>query len=167
MEKYTEIRWKRYIKYSYLLKNRWECIKYIWKWQYKTCDEPIVFFLDYNKRDEYVIIPPWFEFNFNSSPTFTHWIVDKDEFAIALIHDYLYARVSERDWYIIWVIKYNENINWISYVLDRTPTRREVDKIWYQWAIIENKIIFWKNRRFKVILWYLWIRLFWRVAWKK
>ena len=165
--KYITYRWKRYIKYSYLLKNRWECIKYIWKWKYKTCDEPIIFFIDYNKKDEYVIIPPWFEFNFNSSPSITHFIVDKDEFAIALIHDYLYNRTEERDWYMLWIIKYIENINDIYYELERTPTRREADKIWLKWAIVENEVIFGKKKKLKPILWYLWLRLFWRFARKR
>lgn len=163
MNKYIEYNWKKYVRFSYLLRHREECINYIWKGLFQTLDEEIIYFLNYKDKKEFIIIPPLFKFDFNSSPTAMHWIVDKDEFCIALIHDYLYSIVTSDRGYTLWVIQ-SVTDNWIA---ERTPSRREADKIWFRWAMVENKNIFWRNNYFKTIIGYLWLRLFWWMNWKK
>ena len=89
---YIEFLNKEYIKFSYLVKNREECIKYVDRKKYKTLNKEIIFFLDYDNKNEFIIIPTNYEFDFNSSPCFAHCIVDRDEFCIGIIHDYLYNK---------------------------------------------------------------------------
>ena len=89
MDKFIELHWREYVKYSYVVRNRWECIDYVWENLWKTkC--PILYWIDYKDKNEYIIIPEWYEFDFNSVPCFWTCIVWKDEFMIALVHDYLY-----------------------------------------------------------------------------
>lgn len=177
MKKYIEFNNKKYVRFSYLMKNREKCIFYIDRKKFKTLDEEIIFFLDKNDKNEYIIIPASYEFDFNSSPCFTHCIVDVDEFCIALIHDYLYWR----NW-TVYIKDENNKSNifkklerywhWISYdVLDSyyefLYNRKFADKVWLLWAKVEKKEIERKNEWIKCFLWYLWIRIWWCFCFRK
>lgn len=153
-----------YIKYSYIVRNRWECIDYIGKKSYITLNREIIYYLDYQNKNEYIIIPKNYIFDFNSSPCFWHCIVDRDEFMIALIHDYLYSK----EWKIhikdennlsstfVKLMKYwNFTSNW-----NFNYSRKFTDRIWLYWAIEEALKIEKKNKTIKACIWYLFIRIF-------
>ena len=164
---------KKYIKFSELVKNRWKYINYVWVKKWKT-NADIIYYIDFNNKNEFIIIPKWFEFDFNSSPPFFHWIIDRDEFAIALIHDFLYST----NWKVI--IKNLKNLSWsfknlMSYrnwftfcdEIYFIYNRKFADIIWLQWAIAETREIQKSERKLRIFLGYLWIRLFGGGRYKK
>ncbi len=79
------------LKYSSLVRNRWHYIEYLDRRRYRLKDD-LRYWIDYENQNEYIDIPAWYEFDFNSSPCFAHCIVDRDEFCIAIIHDMLYKK---------------------------------------------------------------------------
>ena len=164
--KYQELNWKEYIKYSYMVRNRSECIEYVEQNKWKT-KKSIIYWLDYKLQNEYIIIPKWFEFDFNSVPCFWMCVVWKDEFMIAIIHDYLYS--------IEWKINIvSENLISNSFNDIKTGywfygetgeylyNRKMADKIWLNWAIEEKKEIERVDVSKRAYLGYLAIRLWGR-----
>lgn len=161
--KFQNLNWKEYIKYSYLVKNRWECIDYIGQNKYKT-NYNIVYWIDYNLQNEYIIIPKGYEFDFNSVPCFWTCIVWKDEFMIALIHDILY----DLAWKITIISKHIESNkfeeikSWFGYNEETGEflyNRKMADKIWLNWAIEEKKNIERVDVSKRAYLWYIALRI--------
>ncbi len=169
--KYQNLNWKNYIKYSHLVKNRWECIEYVWQNLWRT-KEAILYWLDYKRQNEYIIIQEWFEFDFNSVPCFGMCIVWKDEFMIAIIHDYLYWL----DWKINIFDKrklspfFYKTMTWFWFKKETGEylyNRKMADKIWLNWAIEEKKEIERIDVTKRTYLWYLAIRIWGRLSFKK
>lgn len=156
-----------FIKFSDFVKNRWKYVKYIARKKWKTTAN-IRYYLDYNNKNEYIEVPKWFEFDFNSCPVFFHWVVDRDEYAIALFHDYLYSVI----WEVVIVDQNNLSSTfrelkkywfWFSYSVTQKweflYNRKFADTIWLEWAIAETREIKRKEQKLKILLWYLWIRI--------
>jgi hypothetical protein len=175
--KTIKLNWKEYVKYSYLVKNRWECLDYIGQNKWKTKYQ-ILYWIDYTFKNEYIIIPKWYKFDFNSVPCFWMCIVWKDEFMIALIHDRLYwlnwkINIIDKqslspifNWLKSWYWYENEevwNINTMTFLYDR----KMADKIWLFWAINEKMNMERIDVSKRASLWYLAIRLWWRRRFRK
>lgn len=175
---------KIYIKFSYLLTNRENIILYKWRWKYKTVWLPIIYFIDYENKNEFIIIPPNFNFDFNSSPRFFRFIVDKDEFISALIHDFLYKinQDIEKEWvtYHLGMVEYNSYNLTLDDIFDKaryitrtkllTITRKWADMLWLRNALLEEELLRWEIPRLtkmRIYLWYYWLRLFWFLNYKK
>lgn len=178
--KFTQDGDKLFIKYSYLVKNRWDCIDYLDRKKYITCNDPIRYYIDYKNKNEYIDIPPSYIFDFNSSPCFWHCVVDRDEFMIWLVHDRLFDKKCKV------IIKDLDNLSetfkklmkywyWTSthYRKDNTQyteflyTRKFADLIWLYWAKEEAKQIERVNKDKKAFLWYLAIRIWWAKNFRK
>jgi len=162
---------KLFIKYSYLVRNRWDCIDYLDRKKFITCNDPIRYYIDYKNKNEYIDIPASYIFDFNSAPCFWHCVVDTDEFMIALIHDRLFDKKwkiiikdldnlsdtfkrLEKYWY--WTSSHFDNDKWYTEFL---YTRKFADLIWLHWANEEAEKIERVDKSRKVYLWYLAIRI--------
>jgi hypothetical protein len=53
---------------------------------------PIRYYPDWNNKNKYVEVPAGYRFDFNSVPRLFWNIIAPQDFAIAVIHDYLYSR---------------------------------------------------------------------------
>ena len=168
------------IKFSTFCKHFWNYVREVgqdwWRWELKR---DIIYWIDYNNKNEFIIIPKWFVFDFNSAPIIAYKFVDKKEYKIALIHDYLYSKfwkieildfknLSRKFLYFqkkanLWKNNYfleTENSitkNFIKY------NRKFADLLWLYWAWEEDRAIkinlsYWY--RFKVLIWYYVIRIF-------
>ena len=160
----------KYIKFSELVRDRRSYIKQIWNKKRKTL-KAIRYYIDYYDKNEYIEIPAGFEFDFNSVPAFFHWIIDRNEFMIALIHDYLYST----KWKVI--VKDKNNLSCVFEQLQKHGlgytysseldiwfrefryNRKFADIIWLQWALAESEEIRRRKQRIKILLWYLGIRI--------
>lgn len=169
--KYQELNWKKYIKYSYLVKNRWDCIKYLDKKLYQT-KEKIIFWLDYNNKNEYIIIPKDYIFNFNSVPCIWECVVWTDEFMIALVHDFLCwtawkINVIDID-NLSSSFKFIMNGTWFNLeTWSYNYSRKMADRIWRIWAIEEAINIWEYNPTIRVYVAYGVLRLLGWTQYKK
>lgn len=167
------------IKYSDLVRNRWKYIEYIDRRKYRL-KETVRFWIDYDHQNEYIDIPEGYVFDFNSSPCFAHCVVDRDEFCISLIHDYLYSRegkvmmvdlddLSDRfmeiDKYSLWMKAYHDYDGNIVY--EFLYTRKFADLIWRIGAQEETEEIERVRKSFKIFLGYWALRLGWSRGFKK
>lgn len=172
--------WYEYfIKYSFLVRNRWECIDYLDRKKYQTLPYVIRYYIDYRNKNEYVDIPASYIFDFNSAPCFWHCVVDRDEFCIWLVHDWLFDKrcklivkdqnnLSERfkklEKYCIWT---STHFNWDKTYTEILYTRKFADIIWLEGAKEEAKEIERVNKDTKAFLWYLAIRLWGGLSFRK
>lgn len=169
---------KELISFSKLVKNRWKYIEYVDRKRWKT-KKTIIYFLDYDNKNEYIEIEEGFEFDFNSSPKIFHFIVDRDEFVSALFHDYLYSRIwkvkikninnlsstfKKFEKYIIW---YEMNFSDDNDEIEAYYNRKFADLIWYYMSFEEQKICKRNLNKFKIFLAYLWIRVWWFLKFKR
>lgn len=166
------------IKYSDLVRNRGQYIEYLDRRRYRLKDD-LRYWIDYDHQNEYIDIPAWYEFDFNSSPCFAHCIVDRDEFCISLIHDYLYSREGKviiRDpqnyselfqklFPYSTGIKVYWNDSWqhFEFLYDQ----KWADLIWLYGAREEAEEITRVKKKWKTLFGYIALRLFWKKSFKK
>lgn len=163
------------IKYSELVRNRGKYIEYMDRRKYRIREE-LIYWIDYEHKNEYIRIPKWYIFDFNSSPCFAHCIVDRDQFVISLIHDMLYSR--EWEVYVIDRKNLSEKFkkiekNWYGYTFWKEEwekmvqsflyNRRFADKIWLWGAIEESREIERVDRTKQAYIGYLGLRIW---GWK-
>lgn len=166
------------IKYSDLVRNRGQYIEYLDRRRYRLKDD-LRYWIDYDHQNEYIDIPAWYEFDFNSSPCFAHCIVDRDEFCISLIHDYLYSREGKV------TIKNIENYSELFTRLKKHSTGVKVywndsgqhyeflytqkwaDLIWLYGAREEAEEITRVRKKWKTLFGYIALRFFWGKSFKK
>jgi len=84
---------KKYVKYSYVARNRYHSINYVDRNLYKTLDHDILVWIDYDHQNEYMVIPAWYLFDFGTIPSWARWISEKDEYVAYLAHD----RFTDKD----------------------------------------------------------------------
>ena len=128
--------------------------------------EPFIFYIDYETKNEKIIVPEWFKTNFGSIPRFLWFFMSPTQFVSYVIHDYLYSE----DWYIS--IFDDEKISkfsmdflkdwffkWETYgsidITNVERSRKWSDRILDIWLEIEGM------NRFKRTLVYIALRLFW------
>ena len=165
--------------FSDLVRDRSSCIGYLDRCKYVTLTD-IIYWIDYDYKNEFVLIPKWYVFDFNSSPCITQCLVAKDEFCIALIHDYLYSRKGK----IIILNRLNLSPRMQEYMkasgqdlfddilnleesIEFIYNRKFADTLWRIGAIEEAKEIEHRDARKQAWIGYIGIRLLWNRHFKK
>ena len=158
------------LKYSECVQDRSKLLKYVWisQWEHK---EDMTYYLSYYHKNEKIIIPKWTRTDLASSPNIAHWIIPREKYMSAVIHDYLYSgegiiiiskwinlsqkfKRLEKYWY------------WINETSFK-PNRKFIDLLFY-YGMIEENIMNVENMRWKPLIWYIFVRLFWKInqKWK-
>lgn len=124
------------MKFTQALENYTWVFSQIGKNKWVTLQE-IIWYVDYENKNEFRIIPKGFEFNWGNVPCFLHCIADDDDYPFAFAgHDYDYSWDSE---YII---------------LDLDNLSETFEKYMHLWTISvsDTKIVFIPNRKFADII---------------
>ena len=108
--------------------------------------QEFVWYLDYDNKKEYVVVPKWFRTNFWSIPRFLRFFFNPVDYVSYILHDYLYSKNS-----FICVWDYQ----------GRQPTRKEVD-----YMLLEALNVEWAWTIEKALV-YFWVRRFWFLFFKK
>lgn len=120
------------MKFTQALENYTWVFNQIGKNKWVTLQE-IIWYVDYENKNEFRIIPKGFEFNWGNVPCFLHCIVDDDDYPFAFCgHDYDYSGTTE---YII------------SDIHNLSATFEEYMEHWII-SISDNGIKFIPNRKF-------------------
>lgn len=171
MAKFVQFAWKQYFNYNHLLKNRASGIEYTRRNRWKTKYE-ILYWIDDQHKNEYIIIPKGYEFDFNSVPCFGTCIVWREEFMIALIHDFLYwikGKINILDKEDL-SLRFRNIKSWYWYSIDDTEylyDRQISDTIWLNGAQEEHITLQRSSANRRIYFWYLFIRLIWSRNFRK
>lgn len=120
------------MKFTHAIENYKDVFQQVWKNKWVTLQD-ILWYIDYENKNEFRIIPEGFEFNWGNSPCFTHCIVDDDDYPFAFCgHDFDYSWNSE---YII---------------LDLNNLSETFEEYMRYWTISvsNDKVIFIPDRKF-------------------
>lgn len=176
-KKYINFHWKRYIKYSYVVRNKWDCFKQIWDelWclNNNVIDEDIIYFIDYKHKNEFLIIPKDFEFDFWSVPVLFRFISLKTRFVMYMIHDRLYDQ--DCNLFVLNIDNLSEKFKqitkwetsfWYTYEVwddfeNFIYNQKFADKLLYFWIKEENKEIYRVQHPIQEYLIYLAVRIGW------
>ena len=151
-----------------VLQKNWLVQKIPWTNNW-VVQEEFIWYLNYETKLSYIIIPKWFKSNFWSVPRLLRWIVSPTEFIWFVSHDFLYSKNAYIE---IHLKEWSENIfdcpelknmckvqaNWKIYAI---PDRLFADKT------LDKQIIVEKWSFYKRLLIYLAVRLFWWRHFKK
>ena len=105
-----------------------------------------VWYLNYQDKKEYVVVPRWFISNFGSIPKPLRIFFNPTRYISYLLHDYTYSKNS---FICVWDFRARE------------PTRKEADYILLEALNIEGA---WTIEKLIV---YIWVRRFWFLFFKK
>lgn len=110
-----------------------------WTNKWKVAED-FFFYDDYDNKEWYITIPKWFITDFWSIPRFLWLFLNPTKYVSYIIHDYLYSKKAEYDWFdfrkFIWA-------------------REIADNILLEWLKVE-----WSGFIERTII-YLWVRFFW------
>lgn len=141
------------MKYSQAKKNHLENLmlsKVIWTDKWKVREE-FIWYLHYEDKSAYVIIPKGFITNFGSIPKILQNIFSPTKYLGYLLHDYLYSKQAiihlekETEWIITiteFTAKDGENTYWKPTRLFADRTLRESMKVESAWFIERNSIYY-------------------------
>lgn len=152
---------------SATLKKNWLLQKIPWS-NYWIVKEEFIWFINYETKLSFVIIPKWFKTNFWSIPKIIQNIFSPTKYLAYVLHDYLYSKDSkiiisdhmdsfDKEIHSLRVL-FEENNNPKIYA---KPNRKFADKILIEaikvewWIFIERFFI------------YLWVRIFWFLKFNK
>lgn len=130
---------RNFLKFSYIVRNRYQNIVYLDRGLFGTAPEPILVWIDYTHKNEYIIIPASYVFDFGSVPTWGRWVAEKDEYLAFLVHD----RLQDKDASVI--IKDLDNLS---------PRMQRLKKHGRIADSRDGKIEFLYNRKFSDIFMY-------------
>lgn len=173
-QKYLTYNWDKYVKYSYVVKNRYHSIDYVDRNLFRTLNDPILVWIDYEHQNEYMVIPAWYFFDFGSIPTWARWICEKDEYVAFLAHDRFFDKDCE-----VTVIDPNNlsptfkrlqkywELNKDGMTTSFLYKRKFADKFMLHLIREENKNIHHIEKKLQPILVYLACRIWWATNFRK
>ncbi len=77
-------------KFTMAMKNNW-LLKKIPRSKYWRIEEQFIWYIDYNNKDNYVVVPKWFKTDFGSIPKPLQNIYNPTKYIAYILHDYLYS----------------------------------------------------------------------------
>jgi len=119
----------------------------IWKWTWEVTDQ-FVWYLNYEDKKEYVIVPKGFKTDFGSIPRLLWFIFEPTKYIWYILHDYL----------VSWEWKVQNSNDYSFYICKR----KQADRILIESINIEGATIIGK------ILIYIGVRIgaFLRIGWR-
>ena len=149
------------------LKKNWLLQKIPWT-DYWIVKEEFIWFVNYETKLSYIIIPKWFRTNFWSIPKLLQIIFSPTKYLAYVLHDYLYskkARIILSDK----IDSFDKEINslhvsfenWDKTEIYTIPNRKFADKTLREAIKVEWWIFL---ERFFI---YLWVRMFWFLKFNK
>ena len=109
-----------------------------------------VWYLDYNKKNTYIIVPEWFITNLGTIPRLMLFFFSPTKFLAYILHDYLYSKEG-----VIIYHRPKEDDYHVPY------TRKDADKIMREAIKVEGGLLLERN------LIYWWVRIWGFLRYKK
>lgn len=115
------------------LKNNWLLQKV--SFDFFEVSTEFIWYLDYDSKNIFVIVPKWFQTNFGSIPRIIRFIFTPTRYVWYILHDYMYTK---------WVkLQYQDNNEYVEVTYDRKTADkilREAIKVEWAWFIERNLI---------------------------